>query len=241
MASNDVTTDNTVVLRDVTREYGAGEHRFRALDGIGLQANKGEFVIILGPSGAGKSTLLNLLGGLDSATSGQIMVDGRDITALTGRQLTRYRAEHVGFVFQSFNLIPTLTALENVALVRGVTDDAHDAGEMLTAVGLADHADQFPAQLSGGEQQRVSIARAVAKRPSLLLCDEPTGALDSETGTTILELLHRLSREHETTVVIVTHNALLAPAADRVIRIRNGRLQEMQVNETPVPIHEVSW
>jgi putative ABC transport system ATP-binding protein len=229
-----------VEFRDVTKVYGSGEHRLYAVDRLNFTVEEGEFVVVLGPSGAGKSTLLNLLGGMDSATSGEIVVNGKDIAGYGDDRLTEYRADNVGFVFQFYNLIPTLTALENVALTRSVVKNALDAGEVLRSVGLGDHFDQFPSQLSGGEQQRVSIARAVCKNPALLLCDEPTGALDSETGGVILQLLQGMSRERGKTVVVVTHNAALAQAADKVMRIRNGKIQEIVRNASPLRVSEVS-
>jgi putative ABC transport system ATP-binding protein len=225
----------------VTREYDAGSHVLKALDGVSFTISEGEFVVILGPSGAGKSTLLNLLGGMDLADSGEIEVDGQNIVGLSDDKLTDYRAAHVGFVFQFYNLIPTLTALENISLTKKIVKNPIDAKEVLDLVGLADHASQFPAQLSGGEQQRVSIARAVAKNPTMLLCDEPTGALDSETGVAVLEMLQQMSRKHGKTVIIVTHNAVLAEAADKVIRIRNGKIRDIAENTEPKAISEVSW
>jgi putative ABC transport system ATP-binding protein len=225
----------------VTREYDTGSHVLKAVDEVSFSIGEGEFVVLLGPSGAGKSTLLNLLGGMDFATSGEILVDGCNIVGLSDDSLTEYRAAHVGFVFQFYNLIPTLTALENIALTKKIVKAPLDAAEVLGVVGLADHANQFPAQLSGGEQQRVSIARAVAKNPTMLLCDEPTGALDSETGVVILEMLQAMSRERGKTVIIVTHNAALAEAADRVIRIKNGKIREITENPAPKAVSEVSW
>jgi putative ABC transport system ATP-binding protein len=232
---------NNIEFKNVMREYGAGEHVLRAVDYVSFSIREGEFVVILGSSGAGKSTILNLLGGMDFASAGEILVNGRNIAGLSDNALTEYRAEHVGFVFQFYNLIPTLTALENVALTKKIVKDPLDAREVLDMVGLSDHANQFPAQLSGGEQQRVSIARAVAKNPTMLLCDEPTGALDSETGVVILEMLHGLCRDRDKTVVIVTHNAALAEAADRVIRIKNGKILDIAENPTPKALGEVSW
>lgn len=230
-----------IEFRDVVKEYGSGEHALRAANGVNFGIEEGEFAVILGPSGAGKSTVLNLLGGMDQATSGSIRIAGREITALHDDRLSEYRCAEVGFVFQFYNLVPTLTAYENVALIREVVKGAMDVEAALEAVGLGDHRDQFPAQLSGGEQQRVSIARAICKKPRLLLCDEPTGALDSETGAAVLMLLKRMCRENRQTVVIVTHNAVLAPAADRVIRMKNGRVLEEAVNPSPIPLEEVSW
>ena len=229
---------------NVTREYGIGGHKLRALDNASFTINEGEFVVILGPSGAGKSTVLNLLGGMDTVTSGDIIIDGRNITNLNDNELTEYRAENVGFVFQFYNLIPTLTALENVALTGDIVKNAIDPADALRMVDLTDHASQFPSQLSGGEQQRVSIARAVAKNPTMLLCDEPTGALDSETGITVLTMLKQMTHGEgnaRRTVVIVTHNAALAEAADRVIRMRSGKIREIYENESPKEIAEVNW
>ena len=230
-----------VELKNVTKAFGEGEHRLLAADGINFRIEEGEFVVILGPSGAGKSTVLNLLGGMDFATSGEIIINGRNITGYDDDQLTEYRAENVGFVFQFYNLIPTLTALENVELTRSVVKHALDAKEILQSVGLGDHFDQFPSQLSGGEQQRVSIARAICKNPAMLLCDEPTGALDSETGAVILAQLQQISREKNKTVIIVTHNTALAQAADKVIKIKNGRIREIIQNERPIAVSEVNW
>lgn len=230
-----------IQFQKVVKEYDTGERKFRAIDQVSFEIEKGEFAVILGPSGAGKSTILNLLGGMDQATAGAIYVDGEDITKYNEDQLTFYRREQVGFVFQFYNLIPTLTALENVALIKSLKKEAMDPKLTLSLVGLDGHLHQFPAQLSGGEQQRVSIARAICKNPKLLLCDEPTGALDSETGVRILSLLWRISREQGQTVVIVTHNSALAPAADRVIKIRNGKISDLQYNSSPVPVAEVNW
>lgn len=225
----------------VFKEYRSGTNIVRAADGISFEIEKGEFVVILGPSGAGKSTVLNLLGGMDHVTRGHIHVDGQNIAKYSGDKLTAYRRDAVGFVFQFYNLIPTLTAYENVSLVTEVKKDSLDPAETLDMVGLSDHTNQFPPQLSGGEQQRVSIARAICKNPKLLLCDEPTGALDSETGIMILALLQRMSRKYGQTVVIVSHNAAISPAADRVIRLRNGKVSHQIINEAPINIEEVSW
>ena len=234
-------TNKQIEFQNVTREYDIGDHRLKALDNVEFSINEGEFVVILGPSGAGKSTLLNLLGGMDTPTSGRIMVNGKDISGLSDNDLTQYRAENVGFVFQFYNLIPTLTAIENIALTKSIVKKPLDAKSVLEMVGLSDHANQFPTQLSGGEQQRVSIARAVAKNPAMLLCDEPTGALDSETGTTVLTMLQTMSLEHNKTVVIVTHNSVLAEAADKVIRIKNGKIRDITENFSPKAISEVNW
>lgn len=230
-----------IEFQNVTKQYFTGVHILNALDNVSFSIEKGEFVVILGPSGAGKSTLLNLLGGMESATKGAILVDGKVITDMNAGTLTKYRATDVGFVFQFYNLIPTLTALENVELVRDICPGATAAVQALEQVGLLDHKYQFPSQLSGGEQQRVSIARAVSKNPKMLLCDEPTGALDSETGVQILTLLQNLSREQEKTVIIVTHNAALAEAADKVIRLKNGKIRDITVNAQPKAVSEVAW
>lgn len=230
-----------IEFQNVTKQYFTGVHILNALDDVSFSIEKGEFVVILGPSGAGKSTLLNLLGGMESATKGAILVDGKAITDMNAGALTKYRATDVGFVFQFYNLIPTLTALENVELVRDICSGATPAAQALEQVGLLDHKYQFPSQLSGGEQQRVSIARAVSKNPKMLLCDEPTGALDSETGVQILTLLQNLSRRQEKTVIIVTHNAALAEAADKVIRVKNGKIRDITVNAQPKAVSEVAW
>ncbi|MDR0906506.1 MAG: ABC transporter ATP-binding protein [Oscillospiraceae bacterium] len=215
---------NTIIeFKNVTKEYRVGDHTLRAVDGVSFNVEGGELALLLGASGAGKSTILNLLGGMDYATGGEIIVNGQKITGLDDNALTDYRAKNVGFVFQFYNLIPTLTALENVGLSRDIVKNPLPALDALAMVGLADHADKFPAQLSGGEQQRVAIARAVAKNPALLLCDEPTGALDSETGSAVFNMLRELSGEHGKTVVIVTHNEEFTQYADRIIRIRNGK------------------
>ncbi len=230
-----------IEFKNVNKEYKSGDHILKAMDNVNFTIDEGEFVIILGPSGAGKSTLLNLLGGLDSVTSGQIIVNSQNIENFNDNQLTEYRAKNVGFIFQFYNLIPNLTSLENVELMKDIVDVDINGLEVLDSVGLKDHANQFPAQLSGGEQQRVSIARAVAKRPTMLLCDEPTGALDSKTGVMILNLLQDMSNNHDTTVVIVTHNAILAEAADKVIRIKNGQIESIVVNENPKKITDLEW
>lgn len=227
--------------KSISKKYTVGNKDFYALKNVDFTIRKSEFVIILGPSGAGKSTLLNLLGGMDTPTSGDIIVDGNHVSAYSDDQLTRYRAVDVGFVFQFYNLIPNLTAYENVALIKEVAKNAYDAEDILESVGLKEHRNQFPAQLSGGEQQRISIARAVSKNPKLLLCDEPTGALDSETGVVILSLLQKMSREKGHTVLIVTHNAALAEAADRIIRIKNGTIRDVILNKNPKSVEEVNW
>lgn len=230
-----------IEFKDVVKEYKSGDHILRAMDDVNFTIDEGEFVVILGPSGAGKSTLLNLLGGLDSATSGQIIVNGEHVENFNDNELTKYRAKNVGFIFQFYNLIPNLTAIENVELMKDIVDVNIDGKAVLNSVGLAGHANQFPAQLSGGEQQRVSIARAVAKQPAMLLCDEPTGALDSNTGVLILNLLQDMSNNRNTTVIIVTHNAILAEAADKVIRIKNGQIEDIAINEHPKKVDELEW
>ena len=230
-----------IEFKNVNKEYQTGDHILKAMNDVNFTIDEGEFVVILGPSGAGKSTLLNLLGGLDSVTSGQIIVNNNHIESFDDNQLTEYRANHVGFIFQFYNLIPNLTAIENVELMKDIVDVDIDGLDVLDSVGLKNHANQFPAQLSGGEQQRVSIARAVAKKPTMLLCDEPTGALDSKTGVLILNLLQDMSNNQNTTVVIVTHNAILANAADKVIRIKNGQIEDITINEFPKKVTDLEW
>lgn len=230
-----------VKLQDITKVYKMGEVEIRAADNINFSINKGEFVVIVGPSGAGKTTVLNILGGMDTATDGTLTVDGEEITAYNAKQLTGYRREDIGFVFQFYNLVPNLTALENVELALQICRDPLDAREVLQEVGLGDRLDNFPAQLSGGEQQRVSIARALAKNPKLLLCDEPTGALDYNTGKAILKLLKNMCRERGMTVIVITHNQALAPMADRLIHIKNGQVSQMELNENPMSIDEIEW
>ena len=230
-----------VKLKDITKVYHMGEVEIRAADNINFSIKKGVFVVIVGPSGAGKTTVLNILGGMDTATGGTLTVDGKDITAYDSRQLTGYRRDDIGFVFQFYNLIPNLTALENVELALQICKDPLDAKKVLEDVGLGDRLDNFPAQLSGGEQQRVSIARALAKNPKLLLCDEPTGALDYNTGKAILKLLQNMCRERGMTVIVITHNQALAPMADRLIHIKNGQVSHMETNENPMSIDEIEW
>lgn len=234
-------TKEFVKLEEVTKVYGKGEVLIKAVDGIDFTIEKGEFVIVVGPSGAGKTTVLNILGGMDSASSGHVWVDGEDIAKYNSRQLTEYRREDIGFVFQFYNLVPNLTALENVELALQICKDPLDAAEVLREVGLEHRLTNFPAQLSGGEQQRVSIARALAKNPKLLLCDEPTGALDYQTGKAILKLLQDMCRERGMTVIVITHNSALAPMADRIIRIKNGKVSSMKLNEKPMPVEEIEW
>ena len=229
-----------IKLKNVRKSYIVGEQQFNALDGVDLEINQGEFVVILGPSGAGKSTLLNLLGGMDKPTSGSIYVGENDISKYTDKELTRYRASDVGFIFQFYNIMPTLTVDENVNLIKDVTNTSKDSKEVLKSVGLLKHMDKFPQELSGGEQQRVSIARAIMKNPKVLLCDEPTGALDSKTGVEVLKLLRKQS-DFDTTVIIVTHNALIAEVADRVIKVKNGKVESNELNKHPKNIDEVKW
>jgi len=230
-----------IELRGVEKIYHTGEVLVKAVDGMDFVIERGELAIVVGPSGAGKSTVLNILGGMDTADNGEVFVDGVNIAGLDHRSLTQYRRESVGFVFQFYNLIPNLTAYENVELAAQICPDHLDAAEVLERVGLEDRLDNFPAQLSGGEQQRVAIARALAKNPKLLLCDEPTGALDSTTGKTVLELLQDASRIHGITVVIITHNQALKPMGDRVIQIRNGRADGVTLNPSPLPISSIDW
>ncbi|EST90551.1 ABC transporter ATP-binding protein [Vagococcus lutrae] len=230
-----------VALRDVYKRYQMGESMIVANDAISFEIEEGEFVVILGPSGAGKSTVLNILGGMDTADEGQVLVDGVDLVGLNEKELTTFRRYDIGFVFQFYNLVPNLTAKENVELASQIVPHALDIDEVLAQVGLTHRQDNFPAQLSGGEQQRVAIARALAKNPKLLLCDEPTGALDYETGKQILGLLQTSCREMGTTVVVITHNSAIAPMADRVIRINDARVRSVELNETPVPVESIEW
>ena len=229
-----------IELKNVKKTYFVGEQKFNALNGVDLSIDKGEFVVVLGPSGAGKSTLLNLLGGMDKATSGDVFIGDDNISKFSEKQLTKYRANDVGFIFQFYNIMPTLTVDENVNLIKDVTNTSKNSKEVLKSVGLLRHADKFPQELSGGEQQRVSIARAIMKNPKVLLCDEPTGALDSKTGVEVLKLLREQS-DNDTTVIIVTHNALIADIADRVIRIKNGKVESSELNKHPKNIDEVKW
>ena len=230
-----------VTLKDVRKIYKMGEVEIMAAAGIDFEIKKGEFAVVVGPSGAGKTTVLNILGGMDTATSGQVLVDGQDIATYSTKQLTAYRRDDIGFVFQFYNLIPNLTALENVELALQICKDPMDAQEVLEEVGLGERLDNFPAQLSGGEQQRVSIARALAKNPKLLLCDEPTGALDYNTGKSILKLLQDTCRNSGMTVILITHNSAIAQMPDRVINIKHGRVDKIIQNPQPVPVETIEW
>ncbi|MCL2518953.1 MAG: ABC transporter ATP-binding protein [Oscillospiraceae bacterium] len=235
-------SENFVNFTDVVREYHTGTISVRAADGISFSLDKGKFNVIVGPSGAGKTTVLNILGGMDYATSGTVSVDGRDISSLSKREVCSYRRNDVGFVFQFYNLIPNLTALENVELASQIRkNEALDPRSVLSDVGLSDRLDNFPAQLSGGEQQRVAIARAITKNPKLLLCDEPTGALDYETGKSILQLLQDTCHDKGVTVVVITHNQAVMPIADRVVKIKSGKVSSIRDNENPVPVSEIEW
>lgn len=232
-----------IKFKNVKKTYNVGEKSFNALDGVNFEINKGEFVVILGPSGAGKSTLLNLLGGMDTVTSGDIIVGDNIVSNFNDKELTNYRAENIGFIFQFYNILPTLTVLENVEIINDIVKNPKNAKKILKEVGLEKHMTKFPNQLSGGEQQRVSIARAITKDPLLLLCDEPTGALDSKTGVEVLKLLKKQcdANNGENTVIIVTHNALIAEVADRVIKLKNGKVESNEVNNSPKNIEEVKW
>lgn len=225
----------------VVKEYASGDGVIRALNDASFSIDQGELTIILGASGAGKTTALNILGGMDRATSGRVVVDGRDVTALSKRELVKYRRYDIGFVFQFYNLVPNLTALENVELAAQICPDHFDPAQTLERVGLAGRLHNFPAQLSGGEQQRVSIARAIAKKPTILLCDEPTGALDYETGKEVLLMLQELSRQQDMTIVIITHNAALAPIAKKVVRFRSGTVVEQEIHEHPQSVATIEW
>lgn len=226
---------------NVVKTYGDGASAFNALDHVSFGIEKGEFVVLLGSSGAGKTTLLNMLGGMDTLTEGRICFDGREVSSFGKRELVEYRRRDVGFVFQFYNLVAGLTAQENVEIAAQLCRDPISAAEALEMVGLAERAGNFPAQLSGGEQQRVAIARALAKNPSLLLCDEPTGALDYKTGKAVLKMLYDLSRQRGTTVIIITHNQAIAPMADRIIKIKSGRIESNELNDNVLPIDEIEW
>lgn len=230
-----------LTLDKVGKVYESQAGSYRALDEVSFALDNGEFVVVLGPSGAGKTTLLNLLGGMDGASEGEIVLDGKNVSALDKKQLTQYRRDDIGFVFQFYNLMPNLTALENVELATEICPDALEPKRVLESVGLGERLHNFPAQLSGGEQQRVSIARAIAKNPKLLLCDEPTGALDYTTGKNILRLLHDVCKQNNKLVIVVTHNQALKDMADKVITIKNGRIERVYQNEQPKPIEEIEW
>ena len=230
-----------VELKDVVKTYGSGEALQYAVNHIDFTIDEGEFVVILGQSGAGKSTVLNILGGMDQPTEGKVIVDDKEITGMNDKQLGKYRANTIGFVFQFYNLIPSLTAYENIALTKNIVKDAADPAALLDMVGLTHCKDKFPSQMSGGEQQRVAIARALAKNPKIILGDEPTGALDSETGVIVLELLQKMCRQKGCTVILVTHNAEIAQCADKVIRMKNGKIREVKLNENPLSVREVEW
>jgi putative ABC transport system ATP-binding protein len=230
-----------IEFQDVRKTYRVGDVDIHAVNGVNFSIDKGEFVIVAGVSGAGKSTILNMLGGMDTVSGGRITVGEREISRFNARQMTAYRRNDIGFVFQFYNLVPNLTALENVELATAICRDAFDPQTVLSQVGLADRLDNFPAQLSGGEQQRVAIARAYAKNPKLLLCDEPTGALDYETGKAILKLLHDTCRQTGMTVVVITHNLAIAPMGDKVIKMKNGEVSSIAVNERPTPVEQIEW
>jgi putative ABC transport system ATP-binding protein len=232
---------NYIELRNVKKHYGSGEVEIKALDGVSLAIDKGEFVVVAGPSGAGKSTVLNILGGMDTASDGQIAVDGNEISKYNSKQLTTYRRHDIGFVFQFYNLVQNLTAVENVELATQICKDPLSPDLVLEQVGLVDRKHNFPAQLSGGEQQRVAIARALAKNPKLLLCDEPTGALDYNTGKSILKLLQDTCKNMGMTVVVITHNLAIAPMADKVIKVKNGRVESVDINHNPIPVEKIEW
>jgi len=233
--------EKIVELKNVSKVYKIGDNEFKALDNIDLSLNKGEMIVILGPSGAGKSTLLNLLGGLDSVSYGDIIIDDNNITHYNDNELTKFRAEKIGFIFQFYNLIPSLTVYENIDLISELIDKDIDVDYVLNQVDLLDHSDQFPSELSGGEQQRVSIARAIIKKPSLLLCDEPTGALDSKTGFKIIKIIHDLSFKDNTTVVVVTHNEKIAEIANKVIYLNDGKIDNIKINTNPKTPEEIDW
>lgn len=233
--------ENFIELKNVEKIYNMGEVKIRALDDVSFSIEKGEFVVVVGPSGAGKTTILNLLGGMDDVTSGHLYVGGKDISKYSKRMLTKYRREDIGFVFQFYNLVQNLNALENVELAVEICKNPIDPKEMLKNVGLEDRMQNFPSQLSGGEQQRVSIARALAKNPKLLLCDEPTGALDYSTGKAILKLLQDTSKEYKMTVVVITHNSAITPIADKTITVKNGKVESVRKNENPVSIESIEW
>jgi putative ABC transport system ATP-binding protein len=230
-----------IEFNNVKKEYQMGEVKIEALSGVNFSIDKGEFVIVAGASGAGKSTILNILGGMDKASSGQVLVDKKEVSSFSDKELITYRRHDIGFVFQFYNLVQNLTAIENLELATQICKDPLDTGEILEAVGLRDRKNNFPAQLSGGEQQRVAIARALAKNPKLLLCDEPTGALDYNTGKAILKLLQDTCRSMGMTVIVITHNLAIAPMGDKIIRVRNGKVESQTINENPTPVERIEW
>jgi len=233
--------DPIVVVKEVTKEYTMGEIKVKASDKMSFEIIRGEFVVVLGPSGSGKSTVLNIIGGMDRATSGEVVIDGENITEYSDNQLTMYRRKKIGFVFQFYNLMSNLTALENVELVKSLSDNPLNSEDIIRDVGLSERTSNFPAQLSGGEQQRVAIARALVKNPLLLLCDEPTGALDYKTGKLVLKLLHDINKSKNKTIIVITHNVAIAAMADRVIRVRSGAVESVTVNENPEPPERIEW
>ena len=230
-----------IEFKNVFKEYKMGEIIIKALDNTNFSIEKGELVVVVGPSGAGKTTALNILGGMDSVTSGDVIVDEKNVAKLKNKELIKYRREDIGFVFQFYNLVQNLTAIENVELATQICKDSIDPDEVMEKVGLADRKKNFPSQLSGGEQQRVAIARAIAKNPKLLLCDEPTGALDYKTGKQILKLLQDTARKENMTVIIITHNAAIAPMADKIIRFKNGTAESIEINQNPIPVENIEW
>lgn len=230
-----------IEFKNINKNYQMGEITIKALDNTNFQIEKGELVVIVGPSGAGKTTTLNILGGMDTATSGDVLIDGKNITKLKGKDLIKYRREDIGFVFQFYNLVQNLTAKENVELATQICKDSLEPEEVIEKVGLKDRMNNFPSQLSGGEQQRIAIARAIAKNPKLLLCDEPTGALDYKTGKQILKLLQDTCRKENMTVLIITHNTAIAPMADKVIHFKNGTAESVEINENPMPVENIEW
>lgn len=230
-----------IEFKDVVKEYGEGDAKQLAVNHVNFTIDEGEFVVVLGQSGAGKSTVLNMLGGMDQATSGSIIINGNELCGMTDNQMSKFRADNIGFIFQFYNLLPSLTAYENVALTKDIVKNPLDPDEILDAVGLSEHKHKFPSQLSGGEQQRVSIARALSKNPTIILGDEPTGALDAETGVAVMQLMQKMCKEMNKTVIIVTHNSAFGECADKVIRMRSGKIREIRINENPIPISEVNW
>jgi putative ABC transport system ATP-binding protein len=233
--------DSIITVKNLIKEYKMGEVTIKACDGMNFEIARGEFVVILGPSGSGKSTVLNIVGGMDRATSGEVWVDGKNISRYSDKEMTNYRRKNVGFVFQFYNLIPNLTALENVELVTQVSQNPLNAKEILSNLGLGERTANFPAQLSGGEQQRVAIARALAKNPLMVLCDEPTGAMDYKTGKMILKLLHEINRNLKKTTIVITHNSAIAAMADKVIKIRSGEVESVTINDNPMPPERIEW